>query len=83
MCGHGCGGLVVIHGDAYQFGPGAGEGCYLLHGRRNVGGVGISHRLHHNWCIGADAHTAHDGRGGLSALDMGHMGSFILSRALG
>ncbi len=79
--GNGGGSLVVVHGDAYQFGTGAGEGCYLLDGRRNIGGIGIGHRLHHNWCIGADAHTANNGRDGLSALNIGHMGSSILSRA--
>jgi hypothetical protein len=36
--------------------------------------------LHHDRCIGAYADTSDDGGRGLSALNIGHMGSSILSR---
>ena len=78
--GNGRRSLVIVHGNAYQFRSGAGQRRHLLHGRGDVRRVGIGHGLHHNRCIRAYAHTADDGRNGLSALNIGHMGSSILSR---
>ena len=67
----GCG-FVVVDGDADQFRPGAGQGRDLLDGGGNVGGVGVGHRLHHDRCIAADAHTADRSRNGLSTLNLSH-----------
>ena len=58
----GCGRLVIVHGNAHQFRPGASQRCHLLHGRRDIRRIGVGHRLHHNWCIRPDAHTADDAR---------------------
>src|ERR1017187_9547678 len=57
-----------------------GQCRHLLHGRGNVRRVGIGHGLHHNRCTGAYAYTSDNGGHGLSALDICHMGSSILSR---
>ena len=59
--GNGGGSLFVVDGSAHQFRASAGEGGALLDGGGDVGGVGVGHRLHHNGCIRADAHAAHDG----------------------
>ena len=80
--GNGCGRLVIVHGDAHQFRPGAGQCRDLLHGRGDVGGIGIGHGLHHNRCIRPHAHAADNGGNGLSALNISHKGSSILSRGI-
>ncbi len=41
-------GFVIVDRHADEFRTRAGEGCNLLHGRRNVSRVGIGHRLHHD-----------------------------------
>ncbi len=38
--------IVVVHGDADQFGAGAGKRGNLLDGGLDIGGVGVGHRLH-------------------------------------
>ncbi len=43
--GHGPGGLVVVDRDAHQLAAGLGQGTHLVHGRRDVGRVGVGHRL--------------------------------------
>src|SRR5208283_3013402 len=69
---HGSRGVVVIDGNAHQFGAGAGQSGALADGAVNVGGVGVGHGLHHNWCIAADADRANRGRISLSALNLSH-----------
>src|ERR1700676_1041027 len=77
--GNGRSGLVIVHSDANEFGPGAGQRSHLLYSRGDVGRIRVGHGLHYDWCIRPYAHTADDGRNGLSALNIGHMGSSILS----
>src|SRR5580692_6366563 len=79
---HGRSCLVVVDRYAHQFRTGAGEGGHLLHCRRNIGRVGIGHGLHHDWCIRPHTHTANNGGDGLSALNIGHKGTSILSRRI-
>ena len=80
--GNGRGSLVVVHGDAHQFRPGAGQRRHLLHRRGHVGRVSVGHGLHHNRCIRPYAHTADHGGNGLPALNISHMGTSILSRGM-
>ena len=70
--GDGGRGFVVVDGDAHQLGAGRGERRDLPDGGGDVGGIGVRHGLHHNWCIAAHAHTAHVGGHGLSALKICH-----------
>jgi hypothetical protein len=72
--------LFVVDRDTNQFRAGTGQRGALLRGGRDVGGIGIGHRLHHNRCIRADAHTSDNGRNGLSALNQSHIGMISLSR---
>ncbi len=61
-------GRIVVDGYAHQFRARSRQGCYLADGAFDVGGIGIGHRLHHNWCIAADAHASNRGCVCLSAL---------------
>jgi hypothetical protein len=63
---------IVVDRDADQFRPSAGQGHALADGAVDVGGVGIGHRLHHNWCITADANSADNGGIGLPAMNLSH-----------
>ena len=45
---HRGGGLIPVHGDAHEFGAGAGKGGDLRHGGIDMGGVGVGHGLHHD-----------------------------------
>ena len=72
---HGRGSSVVVDGDAHQFGTGAGQSRTLPDGAVNVGGVGVGHGLHHNWCIAADADPTNGGCISFSALNLGHTGA--------
>ncbi len=70
--GYAGGGVFGVHRYSDQFGSGSGQGGYLLDGRGDVRGIRVRHRLHHYWCIGADADVA-DGAGyGFSAVEIGH-----------
>ena len=77
---NGGGSLFVVDGDAHQLRAGSSQGGTLLDGRRDVGGIGVGHGLHHDRCIRADAHATDDGGEGFSAWDDGH-GSPILTCA--
>src|ERR1019366_3565548 len=57
--GHGGSGGVVVNRDAHQFGTGTSQGCTLADGAVNIGGVGVGHGLHHDWCIAANPHSGH------------------------
>ena len=70
--GDGFGGVVVVDGDANEFGAGAGEGGNLLDGGFDVGGVGIGHRLDDDGGAGAYADVADGDGDGVSAVDGGH-----------
>ena len=72
MCGNRFGGLVIVDGHPHQFGAGAGQSGDLPDGAVNIGGVGVGHGLHHNWCIAADANPADRGGISLSALNLSH-----------
>ncbi len=63
---------IIVDGHADQFRAGAGQRHALADGAVDVGGVGVGHRLHHNWCITADANSADDGGIGLPALNLSH-----------
>ena len=71
------GSFVVIYGDSNQLGTGTSQGRDLLHRRGDVGGVGVGHRLHHNWCIGADAHSANRRCNGFPTLDISHAEALV------
>ena len=71
---HSFGGVIVVDGDAHQFGAGTGQRHRLADGAVNVGSVGVGHRLHHNWCTSADAHAANRGLISLLTLNLSHTG---------
>ena len=75
--------LVVVDGDPHEFGSRASQRGHLLHSRSHIGGIGVGHRLHHNWCIRPHPHTTDHGRNGLSSLNRSHMGTSSLSRENG
>ena len=54
--------------------PARASAMHLADGAGDVGGVGIGHRLHHDGCIAADAHSAHRGGISLSTLNLSHTG---------
>ncbi len=68
----GCGFFGV---DRYpnQFRSGSRQRSDLLHGGRHIRGIGVGHRLHHYWCIRADADAANGAGYGLSTLQIGHV----------
>ena len=70
--GDGFGGVVIVDGDSHHFAARFRQGGYLLDRAGDVGGVGIGHRLHHNWCSAADSHSADRGGDGLSASHFSH-----------
>ncbi len=72
--GHGSRGGVVVDGDADQFRTGTGQGCTLADGAVDIGGIGVGHGLHHNWCIAADANPADQSCVSFSALNLSHTG---------
>ena len=55
---HGGGGFGRVDGDAHQFRAGVGERLDLRHRRRDVGGVGVGHRLHDDRRAAADVDAA-------------------------
>ena len=68
---HSGGGLLVVDGDPYQFRTCLRQFRHLGGGRRDVGGIGVGHRLHHDGRVAADrdgadadgdAGTARDGK---------------------
>src|SRR5882724_2463694 len=74
---------VIIYSDSHYLTAGSGEGRYLFNCAGDVRGVGIGHRLHHDWCSASHTDTTNDGGRSFSALDFGHSGSLILSRRIG
>ncbi len=46
--------LLARHGDAHDVRAGVGDGADLLHRRREVGGLGLGHRLHDDGRAAAD-----------------------------
>ena len=65
-------GFFVVDRDPHQLRAGLGQRGNLLDGGRNVSGIGIGHRLHHNWCIAADSHAANRACNGFSASNICH-----------
>ena len=57
-------GLIAVDRDPHQFGTGARKGRDLLHRARDIGGVGIGHRLHHDRRAPADGDIADHDLGG-------------------
>src|SRR5580692_2721442 len=51
--------LFGIHRDADQFGAGARQRHYLIHGAGHIGGVGVGHGLHDNRMIAANFDTCY------------------------
>jgi hypothetical protein len=51
---HGSGRFWPVHGQAHQFGTGAGQFLDLDRGADRIGRIGIGHRLHHDRRIAAD-----------------------------
>jgi hypothetical protein len=78
---HGGGGFVAVDRDPHQFRAGAGEGRDLRHRARDIGGVGVGHRLHHDRRASADGDIAdHDLRGGVPGRGAGDV---VLRQSLG
>ena len=72
---HGGGRGVGIHGDAYEFGTGAGERHDLIDGGSDVGGIRVGHGLDHDRIRPAHFHTADIHRNRLAARDLCHPAS--------
>ena len=70
-------GLFVIDRDANQLGTCPRQGCDLLDGRGNVGGVGVGHGLHHNRCIATHADAIDRTRNGFPALNVSHAEALV------
>ena len=51
-------GLVAVDGNSHDLRAGARQRRDLLYGPRDIGGIGIGHRLHDNGCAAADGHLA-------------------------
>src|ERR1700733_13628351 len=69
----GLGRIVIIDGDAHNFTSRTGECSYLLDRAWNIRRIGVGHRLHHHWCITADADTTNDGSRSFSTLYLSHV----------
>jgi len=77
-------GIIVVNGDADDFAASASQRGDLLDRSGNVGGVGVGHGLHHDWCSAADADfsstiVADDGGERFSAKNLCHKETFILA----
>jgi hypothetical protein len=57
---HGGSSLLAVDRDAHQFGARARQRCDLLDGARDIGGIGIGHRLHHDRGAAPDADPGDD-----------------------
>src|SRR5690606_28258794 len=84
---HGRGGLGRVDGDAHQLRAGAPQLGDLLGGGRDVGGVGVGHRLHHHRRLSAHLDAANGHGAGMAAglrpekrSDAGAMGTGIHPR---
>src|SRR5260221_1075903 len=77
--GDGLGSIVIVDGDADDFAAGTRQGGDLLYGARDVRGVGVGHRLHHDRCIAAYSDAADGGGNGFSTLNFCHIRSYILA----
>ena len=62
--GHGGGGLGPVDGDAHQLRAGPRQRRNLGDRRRDIGRVGIGHRLHHDRGVAADRDVADPDRNG-------------------
>src|SRR5258707_1173708 len=71
--------IVIVDGDADDFAAGTRQGGDLLYGARDVRGVGVGHRLHHDRCIAAYSDAADGGGNGFSTLNFCHIRSYILA----
>ena len=69
---NGRGGLVGVDGDADQFGAGASQRHHLIDGRRDIGGVGVGHRLDNDRMGAADFDSADINDNGFAAWRCGH-----------
>ena len=52
--GHRARGVFGVDGDAHQFRAGLGQRHHLIDRRRDIGGVGIGHGLHHDGMVPAN-----------------------------
>ena len=68
----GLGGLVVVDGDADEFGAGFNELGDLLDGRGGIGRVGVGHGLHDDGSLGADFYASDANGNRLPALNFRH-----------
>jgi hypothetical protein len=48
---------VIVHGYAYQFRARVVQQLYLGNRGRDIGSIGIGHRLHHYGCVTTDDDT--------------------------
>jgi hypothetical protein len=48
---------VIVHRYAHQFRAGFVQQLYLGDRGGDISGIGVGHRLHHDWCVTADADT--------------------------
>ncbi len=81
--GNGFGGVVVVDGDADEFGAGAGEGGYLLNRGFDVGGVGVGHRLHDDGSLGTYTDSAYVYGDGTATQKGRHTSSSLAGRIPG
>ena len=72
-------GFLVVHRNAHNLRPGHGQSGNLLNGARDVGGIGIGHRLHDDRNLPAHANVADLDRGRLPALNLWHSDLFLFS----
>ena len=63
---------LVVHRHAHQFRSGACQRGAPVDGAGDVGGIGIGHRLHHDWCIAAHAYSADQAGDGFSTVNVSH-----------
>ena len=65
--GNGLRRVFIVDGDAHQFRPGASQLGNLFDRRRDVGGVGVGHRLDHHRRIAAQDDAADVDRDGVAS----------------
>ena len=66
-----------VDGDPHQLRPGLGKRLHLLHGGRDVDGIGVGHRLHHHGRIAADQHLTDPHLAGNTTHDLRHHSSRV------
>ena len=50
-------GFHGVHGDTHHFGTGTRQRRHLCNRCRDVFGIGVGHRLHHDRCVAADQYV--------------------------